>query len=339
MHLYHRSGILRRVSRLFIAPLIELLGFAQSFGAMRDWTVLFASGGGQIDDYWGGAGYHPYTMWLWGLLCRLRGIKYRFVSVGAGPLNSSLSERFVRGALANTDYRSFRDERSRQFMARRGFFRDDPVYPDLAHSLPVQSYLDQPQRAFPGPIIGVGPMAYFDPRVWPEKDQKVYQDYVRKLVELTAWLVARGYRIVLYPGEADHDRHVIEDFLRLAQTYEVREGESICAPQIESVEELMHTLAGVDLVVASRFHGVLLPMLLDKPVLATSYHEKVDELMKDTGQAAYCLAIDSFDVETLKERFLLLEADQEHSREQIHSRITAYRQALDEQYERIFRDL
>jgi polysaccharide pyruvyl transferase WcaK-like protein len=345
MRLYsHPSGWLRRLARLFLAPLVETFGILQSYGRMKDWTAVFASGGGQLDDDWGGAWHHPYSMWLWGRLCRASRVRYRFVSVGAGPLNARQSERFACGALASADYRSFRDERSRQFMAERGFFRDDPIYPDLAHSLPVADYLAGPRREFPSPeftgrIVGLGPMAYYDPRVWPYKDQSVYMDYLQKLVEFSAWLVGRGYRILLFPGEAVHDRDVIQDFLQLAAARRLRLGEELCAPLIESVDELMHNLAGVDLVVASRFHGVLLPMLLDKPILSTSYHPKVDELMKDTGQADYCLSIASFSVAELQERFTRLETNREIVSTQIHRRIEEYRQALEEQYDHIFNDL
>jgi len=345
MRLYsHPSGWLRRLARLLLAPPIELLGTLQSYVCMKDWTAVFASGGGQLDDDWGGPWHHPYTMWLWGRLCRASRVKYRFVSVGAGPLNARQSERFACGALASADYRSFRDERSRQFMAQRGFFRDDPVYPDLAHSLPVAAYLSSPRREYPSPqfsgrIVGLGPMAYYDPRVWPYKDQAVYMDYLRKLAEFSAWLVERGYRIVLFPGEAAHDRDVIQDFLKLAADFRLRPAEDLCAPQVETVDDLMHALAGVDLVVASRFHGVLLPMLLDKPMLATSYHPKVDELMKDTDQADYCLPIDSFTVSQLQDGFTRMEANQDVIRQQIRSRIEEYRQALEEQYDRIFNDL
>ena len=114
-----------------------------------------------------------------------------------------------------------------------------------------------------------------------------------------------------------------------------RDGQLIEEP-IETVEHLMNQLAQTDMVVASRFHGVLLSLLLEKPVIALSYHSKIDELMKDTGQADYCLSIDHFETETMQQLYLQIRADSLKIRDQIAKRVGEYRAALDDQYRRIF---
>lgn len=48
-----------------------------------------------------------------------------------------------------------------------------------------------------------------------------------------------------------------------------------------------------EIVVTSRFHGVLLSQLHEKPVLAISYHKKIDCLMDDTGQGDFVVPITS----------------------------------------------
>jgi polysaccharide pyruvyl transferase WcaK-like protein len=101
----------------------------------------------------------------------------------------------------------------------------------------------------------------------------------------------------------------------------------------------MKQLVQTDLVVASRFHGVLLSLRIHKPVLALSYHKKIDELMKDTGQEQYCLSIADFEVEALKERFQTLEANCATASEQIARRVSIYQAQLKEQYERIFANI
>lgn len=338
------SPTLQRINRWVARVPLECGLIKKAFQNLDDFNLLIISGGGQLDDYFGGPWSHPYTILKFVIAAKARGAKVFIVSVGAGPIDASLSKFFIRRSLAIADYRSFRDDASRQLIKRIGFFRNDLVYPDLAHSLPVDPYLVHSPRGLPsskfsGQVVGIGPMAYYDPRVWPRKDSKVYVGYLNKLAEFTGWLVKRGYRIVLFPGEAAHDKDVIADFLELGCTYGLQMGDTVCAPLIETVDELMYTLAGVDLVVASRYHGVLLPMLLDKPVLAMSYHPKIDELMKDTSQADYCLPIDHFTLAELQECFTRLEANQDIVRAQIYNCIEEYRQALEEQYDRIFKDL
>ena len=48
---------------------------------------------------------------------------------------------------------------------------------------------------------------------------------------------------------------------------------------------------------------------MEKPVVALSYHQKIDTLMVAAGQAAYNLSVDTFDVPTLINVFKQLEAN------------------------------
>jgi polysaccharide pyruvyl transferase WcaK-like protein len=91
-------------------------------------------------------------------------------------------------------------------------------------------------------------------------------------------------------------------------------------------------------VIASRFHGVLVPLTIYKPVLALSYHPKIDMLMADVGQAEYCLSLYDFNVEIMKERFVALESNLGNIKQQIVERVQEYKVALDEQYGRLFRN-
>jgi polysaccharide pyruvyl transferase WcaK-like protein len=338
---FESPGIIQKAARFLLRFPIEMAGVLETYRFLKQIDLVIVSGGGQLDDYWGGAFQHPYSLMLWALLARLRGVPYLVVSVGAGPLASPLSRWFDRIALALASYRSYRDEKSKQYMADvAGFRRDDPVYPDLAFSLakpaPVNTNSSRP-FILQKNTVAVGPMAYFDPRVWPEKDQNVYMAYLAKLADFTHWLVAKGYDILLFPGEAVHDLDVINDLKGImTRAGDGFDPDRILHPRIETVDELMPQLATADLVVASRFHGVLLSQLLSKPLVALSYHAKIDELMADTGQARYSLQIHDFELETLKTRFIELEANRETVSQQIAARVAEYRAALDEQYDRIF---
>src|SRR5690606_39210187 len=99
--------------------------------------TLVVSGGGQLDDYWGGPWGHPYALAKWTLLARLMRRRVVVLSVGFGTLESRMSRLLTRIALRWAHYRSYRDEGSRRLM-RAAVFRPadaDPVLPDLAFSL------------------------------------------------------------------------------------------------------------------------------------------------------------------------------------------------------------
>jgi len=349
--LTHENAFVRNVGRWMLRAPMELGLLVNAYQNLRGFTKFIVSGGGQLDDYWGGAWSHPYTLLKFVTMARLRGAKVFIVSVGAGPIDSRLSWWFIRSALNFASYRSYRDEPSKAFLAKRGFVRGDPVYPDLAHSLQVSfdlccgrdrdGHSNGEEQSGSGPmhVVGIGPMAYFDPRVWPERDQAVYMNYLGKLASFCAYLIHQGSTIRLFPGEALHDREVIADLLQLIEKEIGPKLEGLVfAEPVNTVDELMAQLSKVETVVASRFHGVLLAQLLNKPLVALSYHPKVDALMEDTGQSAYCLPIDRFEVQALIERFETLEKNTQLVKYQVGRKVSEYRTALDKQYEHIFGD-
>ena len=77
---------------------------------------------------------------------------------------------------------------------------------------------------------------------------------------------------------------------------------------IQTIEDLVEEISSTDVVVAARFHGVLISYLLNKPVLGISYHTKTEELMTGMGQAAYVLDISRCDLDSLIRLFTSLES-------------------------------
>ena len=103
----------------------------------------------------------------------------------------------------------------------------------------------------------------------------------------------------------------------------------------QTTGSLLKAISGADLIIASRLHGVILSHLNATPVLAFSFDPKVDAQMNAMGQQAYCLSIDHLQLDTLIERFNVLKVLRE--RESAHIRCTAlaFRDLLDQQYDRI----
>jgi polysaccharide pyruvyl transferase WcaK-like protein len=309
----------------------------RSFHYIQGFDMLIVSGGGQLLDYWYGAFFQPYALLKWALLAKLRGTKVLFVSVGAGPIKSRVSQFFIKRTLSLASYRSYRDETAKQLIDSIGFHRDDPVYPDLAFSLNLSEPAQTKVSNSTIPVIGINPMTYFDPRIWPERDINIYNSYLGKLAQFVAWLVRRGHEIVLFPGEAIHDRYVINDLMAiLAKDLSKDELAKVSDPPVMTVDELVALLATIDIIVASRFHGVVLAQRLCKPVLALTYHPKTEALMVDAGLAEYSVHIEKCDMQEFKHRFESLETRAPEIREQLRAKVQEHRVALEEQYTQIF---
>lgn len=333
---------LRNLERWIARVPIELGLWLNAYRNLEDIDALIVSGGGQLDDYWGGGGpwSHPYTLLKWGLLTKLRRGKFIFISVGAGPIDARLSQLFIKYALSVADYRSFRDQYSRNLIETIGFQNNDPVYPDLAHSLIVtqRCRIDRQPRKLP--VVGIGPIGYFKRECWPEHDQAIYSEYLAKMTAFVSWLLEEQYGVVFLPGETHYDQLAIYDLQKALKNSGIRyRDEQLIETQISSLDDLLHQLSGIDFVVGSRFHTVLLAQLFEKPVLAISYQAKIDSLMADNGQAEYCLSIKNFEPDQLIHLFTSLVNNSQAITYQLSLRIRDYRNALEQQYERIFAEI
>jgi len=111
---------------------------------------------------------------------------------------------------------------------------------------------------------------------------------------------------------------------------------ALIAQPIASHVDVLSQLAATDLVVASRFHNILLALVLNKPVISISYHDKIEALMAGFGLSAYCQDIEQLDVNGLMRQLVALEAEAATLKPGMQRTTDAYRQALDHQYDSIF---
>ncbi len=142
-------------------------------------------------------------------------------------------------------------------------------------------------------------------------------------------------RIVV--GDLPFDVPVLKDLRAWLDARGVGPRDPLIADEpASSVGDVVGQLSGADLVVASRFHNVLLALLLGKPVLSISYNAKNDALMRDVGCADYCQTLDGLDLERLKEQFGDLERAADRLRREIPIRVAVFRERLEYQYRALF---
>lgn len=299
LHALMSNRLMRIVRRLLIRIPQEIMFNLRAFRRVRKLNMVVFSGGGQLADEWGGAIGHPYAMLRWALLARICRIPVVFASIGAGPLSSGLSRAFARWALSLARYRSFRDEESKHYMATLGFDRSDPVVPDIAHSLPDNAMRVATKEPRNPMVIGISPIAYGAPRQWRERQAPEYITYLDKLADFVGSMAKSGISVRFFPSAIPADEYVIKE---LSDRVVAKFGSfpHVSQVPVTTVPDLLSAISEVDVVVASRFHGVLLPFVLHKPVVAISYHPKVDSLMQDMEQHMCRLDIETFTAEHLK---------------------------------------
>jgi polysaccharide pyruvyl transferase WcaK-like protein len=267
-------------------------------------------------------------------LCKLSGAKVAILSVGAGPIDSALSKFFIRRTLGLVDYRSYRDAVSSRLMESMKVKGSHPVFPDLVYSL----QLPAARPAANGTtrlVVGTNPVPFFDGRYWPTSDPQRYQEYVRKFARFAEWLDRSGHAVLFFPTQVRADVRTIND-IRQAMNGAGDSSALLPGERMQTLEDLVSEIARADLVVANRYHGILIPLMMNKPVLGVAYHEKSRALLEMAGQGDYVLNIADFTVEELMERFQALEANAAAIKKQIAERMASLREALERQYDTVF---
>ena len=262
-----------------------------------------------------------------------------FVSVGAGPVHGRLGRFLLKCALSLADYRSYRDVPSRDVVEGLGVrTRDDRIYPDLVLGLSaclLPTAADRKGR----PVVGLGLMQYSEKYSVANPMRDTYERYLESLAVVVGWLLDHEYDVKLLLGDAGADTFVIDDFRavlreRLASDVDER----VTDHPIGSVDELLSQLSATELVVATRFHNVLMSLLLNKPVIAITFHHKCSALMNEMGLSEYCHDINQMNSDALIKQFESLVRDANEVQKLIAQRVEGLKHGLEEQYELLFGD-
>jgi polysaccharide pyruvyl transferase WcaK-like protein len=319
-----RGAVRRTARRIPLAPSLYALVrrirsvaregpfLVRSYKLVRDIDLIVVAGSGPLHDDLHGAWGHPYRVFRWASLARLGRVPMVYASVGAGPIDRRLSAFFIRTALSSSERISVRDHYSAELLRSLGVKGPVQIAPDMGWGLP-ERFLgrDREKREAAAPlIVGLNAMAYADPRYWREGDPRVFETYMARMAEFARRLLDAGYRLRLFSSQIPSDQLVAEELVGLIGESGPYDPERLewTFDRIGSVEDLVEVIASSDIVVAARFHSVLLPLLLGVPVLALAYHQKTSELLASVGRPEQGLDIKEAEPARLVEAFNALEA-------------------------------
>jgi polysaccharide pyruvyl transferase WcaK-like protein len=331
--------VLKATKGLFCLPsetCRELSFLASSRSNIKSLGLLIISGGGQLTEKGGPWGF-PYTIFKWVVLARSAGVRCIFLNVGAGPLTRALSKFFVRQALLAADYVSFRDEKSRALVYEIGFTGESRVRPDSAYDLDIATTNGSPGETRAQPLVGFAPMPYPDPDPSAEKDQIVYEKFIRKLANFASWLVDQSYALTFFGTDIGVDPLAIETLqMALLSHHGIPSSQYTVNRSVNSPHDLLATMSRMDFIITCRFHGVVFAHLLNKPVLAIAHHAKVADLMRDLELSSYCVSIEDFDSRVLAERFASMVINAEEIKNRMAASLARNRQLLRGQFDELF---
>ncbi len=298
--------------------------------------LLIFAGSHQLNDFVGGAWAYPYTVLKWTLLAKETGAEVVFLSLGAGPIDGWLGRTFIRQALKRASYRSYRDVTAQRMVDSLHLFETDLVVPDLAFSLDSSVVSREPARSR-RTVVGINPLPLYTD-YWFTTDFEKYDLYVGKLAAFADWLVNRGCEVRFIPTQLKVDPAVIDDVrIRMATNGRPECEGLILEPTISCLDDLLSALGDLDIMIATRYHGVVLSLAFQKPVLAIAYHDKSRDLMNWFGQGDFVIEGDTFSAEALTELILRLEKEAGSITSSLRQQLPDFRSAVQAQYDEVFR--
>jgi polysaccharide pyruvyl transferase WcaK-like protein len=329
------AGTATGVSAAALKVLGKLLDPIRTMAWVRHYDIVIVPGMGVLEATlplrpWA----LPYSLFWLGVTSRVTGTRVALLSVGSNVVTRRLTRWLVTRAARLADYRSFRDELSREAMREMGVdVCADEVYPDLVFALPT------PPAGPRTNAVGVGVMAFYGGNDDRKRADELHRAYLETMKLFVRWLVDAGRQVRLFTGDKA-DEPVVAEILADVQLHRPEvEATRVIAESVSTLQELLHRMANVDTVVASRYHNVLCAIKLGKPTLSIGYAAKHNALMASMGLAGFCHSAHAVDLDRLIEQFNALEVGREalmatmaeHNRKQMR--------LLDEQFEALSRML
>jgi polysaccharide pyruvyl transferase WcaK-like protein len=329
-------NLLSTIARVAREPRFAL----QVYRLLRDVDLVVVAGSGAIADFWG-PWQHPYTTFRWAGLARLARTPMVFLSVGAGPVEARLSAFFFRCSIAWSSYCSARDRDSARVLASLGVPEPVPVVADMAFGLPERFWpgaSDTRRSRGDAVVVGLNVMAYEDPRYLPDFAAGRYQAYVGRMADFARSLLEEGHSVVLFSSQTVADELVALDVMDLLAAEAQSDGRFRSSVNtIRELDDLVRVLATCDLIVATRFHSALLPILFGLPVIGIAYHPKTSELLRDVGYPERALEIDKATGPELMDMVRALLAENSPVERQREA-VGANRAAVKHQFDVVFRE-
>jgi polysaccharide pyruvyl transferase WcaK-like protein len=337
---------LKRVTNCLHAfpPAIRELAFlGRSFHRLRGCDLLVVPGSGALTDWWGGAWVHPYSLLSWSCLARMTRTKVIALSIGSERLNTRLGKTFCKWALSLAHYRSFRDQYSRDFMEAAGLPGKNPVFPDQGFALadilsssPRQTTRPKCEQTRPGLVVGVCPIGK-TPCVGPGEDESWHDAYLASLCAVLSWLLRKGHRIA-FSATDNHDAPCVQQIIDriIAASPDTDVAGQLTHEPISTTADLIEQIGACDLMITSRFHGVVLSLALYKPVLAiTAYASKIRDVMSQCDLGDYCLTPKEAGLERMLSLFHKLEQNRSAIAHRLERLVEERRANVNRQYDQV----
>lgn len=289
---------------------------------MRDLDMLLISGGGQIDDFWGGPWQQPFRLFVWCVCASLQRKSIASFAVGVDGLRSQISAWFVRRALKMAQYRTFRDTGSLKVLRDMGFNSTASVCPDPAFAFRVPSVRVEMKRLIRPKFAVISPISS---HAFSGASDAEYDAYLTALATVAEVLLQQGCEVRFVCSQIKMDPPVVSRVIARIQG----NAAMFSFIDVKTVDDYLSAVRDAELVIASRLHALILSVVAGTPIIAISPARKVRQQMIDVGVEDFCLDLKSLHVSVLLSRVQTVLARRDELKKIIASRVCEFHKQLE----------
>lgn len=329
---FPRSSWFKILNRLLLKFPFQLRDFLHALYVVRRFQLLIVPGTGILDDFSERWQAMPYDLFKWSVAAKLTRRPFAFVSIGAGPIHHPFSRWLMTSAARMARYRSFRDEASKDYMLALGASsHSDPVFPDLAFTLPAPDCVRKEAGIGQPMTIGVGIMHYYGWDRASANRPQIHESYISCITQFVCWLHERGYRVRLLMGAHSDQRSFDEVLRRVSAKCGQPAAQAVIADPANSFDELMRQIIETDFIVATRFHNIVAALKVVRPAISIGYAKKNDVLLAQVGLGTFCQSIEQIDITLLISQFERLVYIRDQFADKIYETTKRYLHCLEQQ--------
>jgi polysaccharide pyruvyl transferase WcaK-like protein len=210
-------------------------------------------------------------------------------AIGAGPVKRGISKVLFRMAFLIADEVSVRDKYSLETLVREMKVVRERISLTADPALVLSPARRNIRKGFPW--VGISTFAFKTPSHNIKGCAETHSRYVSKIAELVDIIVKESEAgVVLIPTEAPYD---IETMDKVMANLERKERARRSYPR--SVDELAETISACDIIIGTRMHSMILALLQGIPVIALTWHKKIDSLLISMGFRDLLFDIEQFE--------------------------------------------
>lgn len=248
---------------------------------VKTFDLLIIGGGGILMDLYKREAplYGSYAM-----MAKNSNTPYVIYGCGAGPLLSGLGKWFIRYMCKHAESVSVRDPESAELLRQIGVKEDVQIIGDPAFSL---RQVAEEKSSVPTKI-GITAVPYYNAGYWPEGNPAIYNDYVEGMAQNLDNLAAQhDVELTFFATKFPQDADVTKD---IQQKMTHKEKTSIIDDNLLP-DMILDVTAQQDIIIGTRLHSLILATCTETPIMAISYHHKVNDFMKLAELEAYAFPI------------------------------------------------